>query len=48
MGRSWLQFAVQSKRWYGWSTLYEDTSVARCKEYIEQLKRITNIEFVKL
>lgn len=41
------RFSVQRKRWHGWDTLYNAEVISYCLKYIEDLKEIANVEFVK-
>lgn len=41
-------FCVQKKCWYGWSTLYRAILLKYCIEYVEDLEKVANAEFVKL
>ena len=41
------RFFVQRKRWYGWETIYGADFIPPCIEYIEDLKKIANVELVK-
>ena len=40
-------FHVQKKVWYGWKTIYDACILKYTFEFIEDLKKIADVEFIK-
>lgn len=46
-GCDFYRFCVQEKCWYGWRTLYNAMLLKYCIDYVEDLKKIANVELIK-
>ena len=46
--RSYTCFHVQQKVWYGWKTIYDAHISRYALEFIEELKQIADVEFIKM
>lgn len=42
-----VKYKLQCKRWWGWETLGDTYSMQRCFDWIEDLKKIADVEFIK-
>lgn len=45
---SYTIFQVQQKVWYGWKTIYEAHILKYALGFIEELKQIVDVEFIKM
>ena len=45
---SYTCFHVQQKVWYGWKTIYDAQILRYAIEFIEDLKQIADVEFIKI
>lgn len=48
---SWLdedrkRFGVQRRRWWGWQTIYSSNYIRDCESYIQELKKIRQVDYV--
>lgn len=41
-------FCVQQKVWHGWKIIYTSYALKYALEFVEELKQIANIEFIKM
>lgn len=46
-GQGWFKYVVQVKVWYGWNTLFRCYNTKEGFEFIEELRLISDVEFVK-
>lgn len=42
-----IKYKLQCKRWWGWETLGETYCLQGCFNWIENLKKIADVEFIK-
>lgn len=47
--RKWLgiKYLLQCKRWWGWETIGTTCSLEACFVWIEDLKKIADVKFIK-
>lgn len=41
------RFAVERKMWWGWQTIYKADIIKYCEDYIKDLQKVRNVEWVK-
>lgn len=42
-----LKYELQYKRWWGWKTLGDSFHLKQCLMWIEELKEIADVEFIR-
>lgn len=42
-----IKYLLQCKRWFGWKTIGTTLDLEVCFRWIEDLKKIANVEFIK-
>jgi hypothetical protein len=43
-----FRFAVQRKRIIGWETLYKANLIGYCIQYVDDLRKLSDVKFIKM